>query len=52
VIEEAQSTKLVLSIEGRLPLFTEIPRGSALGNTVNNGEKGLAAYNHRRTEDL
>jgi hypothetical protein len=25
---------------------------SPLGNTVNKGEKGLAAYNHRRTEDL
>jgi hypothetical protein len=24
----------------------------SLGNTVNKGEKELAAYNHRRTEDL
>jgi hypothetical protein len=24
----------------------------SLGNTVNKGEDGLAAYNHRRTEDL
>jgi hypothetical protein len=34
------------------PGLCGLPRMAALGNTVNKGERGLAAYNHRRTEDL
>jgi hypothetical protein len=37
---------------GPLFLSPQFPRMEALGNLVNRGEDGLAAYNHRRTEDL